>query len=95
MGERLTFTFALTGRRNGKHGTQGVALGYELAGLSARTEPQIGLFRTISTYLIFLDFEHATLRGRCANIQRRFEAKHCSSLCSQSEGVDFLAAFAG
>ena len=43
MGERLTFTFALTGRRNGKHGTQGVALGYELAGLSARTEPQIGL----------------------------------------------------
>ncbi len=52
MGERLTFTFALTGRRNGKHGTQGVALGYELAGLSARTEPQIGLFRTISIDLI-------------------------------------------
>ena len=43
MGEWLTFTFALTGRRNGEHGTQGVALGYELAGLSARTEPQIGL----------------------------------------------------
>ncbi len=53
MGERLTFTFALTGRRNGEHGTQGVALGYELAGLSARTELQIGLFRTISIYLIF------------------------------------------
>ena len=53
MGEWLTFTFALTGRRNGEHGTQGVALGYELAGLSARTEPQIGLFRTISIYLIF------------------------------------------
>jgi len=43
MGEWLPFTFALTGRRNGEHGTQGVALGYELAGLSARTEPQIGL----------------------------------------------------
>ena len=25
-------------------------------------------------------------KGRCADIQRRFEAKHCSSLCSQSEG---------
>ena len=44
MGEWLTFTFALTGRREWGHGTQGVALGYELAGLSARTEPQIGLF---------------------------------------------------
>ena len=43
MGEWLPFTFALTGRMNGEHGTQGVALGYELAGLSARTEPQIGL----------------------------------------------------
>ena len=40
MGEWLAFTFALSGRRNGVHGTQGVALGYELAGLSARTEPQ-------------------------------------------------------
>ena len=39
MGERLTFTFALTGRRNGKHGTQGVALGYELAALSGRYTP--------------------------------------------------------
>ncbi len=53
MGEWLTFTFALTGRRNGEHGTQGVALGYELAGLSARTEPQIGLFRTIFIDLVF------------------------------------------
>ncbi len=63
MGEWLTFTFALTGRRNGEHGTQGVALGYELAGLSARTEPQIGLFRTISIDLIFY-FEHPTFQGR-------------------------------
>ena len=36
MGERLAFTFALTGRRKWGHGTQGVALGYGLAGLSAR-----------------------------------------------------------
>ena len=43
MGERLTFTFALTGRRNGEHGTQGVALGSGLVGLSARAGPQIGL----------------------------------------------------
>ena len=35
MGKRLTFTFALTGRRNGEHGT----LGSELVGLSARTGP--------------------------------------------------------
>ena len=27
MGERLTFTFSLTGRREWGHGTQGVALG--------------------------------------------------------------------
>ena len=43
MGEWLAFTFALTGRREWGHDTQGVALGYELAGLSARAEPQIGL----------------------------------------------------
>ena len=45
MGERLAFTFALTGRRDWGHGTQGVALGYELAGLSARAGPlTIGLW---------------------------------------------------
>ena len=36
MGERLAFTFALTGRRVWGHGTQGVALGYGLAALSGR-----------------------------------------------------------
>ena len=70
MGERLAFTFALTGRRNGEHGTQGVALGYELAGLSARTEPQIGFFRTISIDLIFQFF---TL-----NLSRSFLSRHIS-----------------
>ena len=44
MVERLTFTFALTGRRNGEHGTQGVALGSGLVGLSARAWPLTGLF---------------------------------------------------
>ena len=44
MGERLTFTFALTERMNGEHGTQGVALGSGLVGLSARAGPQTRLF---------------------------------------------------
>jgi len=44
MGERLAFTFALTGRRDWEHGTQGVALGYGLVGLSARAGPQKRLF---------------------------------------------------
>ena len=44
MGERLAFTFALTGRREWGYGTQGVALGSELVGLSARAGPQTGLF---------------------------------------------------
>ena len=66
MGEWLIFTFALTGRREWGHGTQGVALGWELVGLSARAGPQTRLFRTISTYLIFLDFEHPTFQGQLA-----------------------------
>ena len=44
MGERLAFTFALTGRRVWGHDTQGVALGWGLVGLSARPGPQKGLF---------------------------------------------------
>ena len=43
MGERLAFTFALTGRREWEHGTQGVALGSGLVGLSARAGPQTRL----------------------------------------------------
>ena len=45
MGEWLIFTFALTGRREWGHGTQGVALGYGLAGLSARAGPHNRLLR--------------------------------------------------
>ena len=44
MGERLAFTFALTGRREWGYGTQGVVLGSGLVGLSARTGPQTRLF---------------------------------------------------
>ena len=44
MGERLAFTFALTGRREWEHGTQGDALGWGLVGLSARPGPQTRLF---------------------------------------------------
>ena len=41
MGERLAFTFALTGRREWGYGTQGVALGSGLIGLSARAGPPV------------------------------------------------------
>jgi len=44
MGERLDFTFALTGRRDWGHGTQGVVLGSGLVGLSARAGSQTRLF---------------------------------------------------
>ena len=62
MGERLIFTFALSGRRDWGYGTQGVALGWELAGLSARSGlaelsaragPQTRLFPHYLYYLIF------------------------------------------
>ena len=33
-----------------------------------------------------------TTRGRCADMWRRSEAKHCSSLCLQSEGDKYWAA---
>ena len=56
MGEWLAFTFALTGRREWRHGTQGVALGYELAGLSARAGPQTRLFSHNLHLLIFSGF---------------------------------------
>ena len=44
MGEWLAYTFVLTGRREWGHGTQGVALGSGLVGLSARAGPQTRLF---------------------------------------------------
>ena len=89
MGERLAFTFALTGRRDWEHGTQGVALGYGLAGLSARAGPQTRLFRTISTYLIFLDFEHSTFRGGCGTATRG-----AARTCDEALGRSTVAHFA-
>ena len=56
MGERLIFTFALTGRRDWEHGTQGASLGYGLAGLSARAGPQTRLFSHNLHLLIFSGF---------------------------------------
>ena len=68
MGEWLIFTFALTGRREWGHGTQGVALGSGLVGLSARAGPQTRLF---PHYLHLLNFSILnTLR------YRRFFSSH-------------------
>ena len=62
MGKWLTFTFALTGRREWGHGTQGVALGYGLAGLSARAGPQTGLFLHNLHLTKYFNFEPPTSR---------------------------------
>ena len=81
MGERLTFTFALTGRREWGHGTQGVALGSGLVGLSARAGPQTRLFPHNLHLLNFLDFERPIFRGAGASLSilvfRNFERPIC------------------
>ena len=89
MGEWLTFTFALTGRREWGHGTQGVALGYGLAGLSARAGPQTGLFPHNLHLLNFLDFEHPNLAGalphqfyRCLSASSRSMSSSVQPICS-------------
>ena len=67
MGEWLAFTFALTGRRFGFYVTQGVALGLELAGLSARAWPlTIGLWTcwAFSPCLAATIFAPLTLRAK-------------------------------
>ena len=63
MGERLIFTFALTGRREWGHGTQGVALGYGLAGLSARAGPHNRLLR----------------RQHCSSLCKQSELQCCAA----------------
>ena len=63
MGEQLAFTFALTGRREWGYGTQGVALGWGLVGLSARVGPQIRLFPHNLHLLNFLNFERPPFHG--------------------------------
>ena len=62
MGKWLAFTFALTGRREWGHGTQGVALGYGLAGLSARAGPQRGLFPHNLHLTKYFNFDPSTSR---------------------------------
>ena len=66
MVERLIFTFALTGRREWGHGTQGVALGYGLAGLSARAGPQTRLFSHNLHLLDISEFLTLNLQGAIA-----------------------------
>ena len=65
---KVWFTFALTGRREWGHGTQGVALGSGLVGLSARAGPQTRLF---PHYLHLLNFSILNTL-RC----RRFFSSH-------------------
>ena len=97
MGERLIFTFALTGRREWGMVPRALPWATDLLGFQPAQGRRQGFFRTISTYLISLNFEHSTFRGRlrhrykrrCANMRRSSGAKHCSSLCSQSEGVEY------
>ena len=66
MGERLAFTFALTGRREWGHGTQGVALGSGLVGLSARAGPQTGFFTRNLPPLDILILNALPFRGAIA-----------------------------
>ena len=63
MGERLIFTFALTGRREWGMVPRALPWATDLLGFQPAQGRRQGFFRTISTYLIFLDFEHPALRG--------------------------------
>jgi hypothetical protein len=63
MGERLIFTFALTGRREWGMVPRALPWATDLLGFQPAQGRRQGFFRTISTYLIFLDFEHPTKHG--------------------------------
>ena len=52
MGERLAFTFALTGRREWGHGTQGVALALDLLGFQPAQGRRQGFFRNESMKIL-------------------------------------------
>ena len=80
MDKRLTFTFALTGRREWGHGTQGVALGYGLAGLSARAGPQTRLFSHNLHLLNFYGILNTLPKALAI-----FATCSWPSLCEQSE----------
>jgi hypothetical protein len=68
MGERLAFTFALTGRGNGDMVPRALPWARNLLGFQPAQGRRQGFFRTISTYLIFLDFEHPTFQGQRASL---------------------------
>ena len=67
MGDRLIFTFALTGRREWGMVPRALPWATDLLGFQPAQGRRQGFFRTISTYLIFLDFEHPTKHGKKSN----------------------------
>ena len=86
MGEWLIFTFALTGRREWGHGTQGVALGYGLAGLSARAGPRNRLLRrsTVAHFARKMSYSAApqtfaecSRSASCCYVATLFDQKYC------------------
>ena len=61
MGEWLAFTFALTGRvGNVDMVPRALPWATNLLGFQPAQGRRKGFFRTISTYLTFLDFEYST-----------------------------------
>ena len=60
MGERLAFTFALTGRREWGLVPRALPWAGDLLGFQPAHGRRQGFFRTIFIYLIFLNFERPT-----------------------------------
>ena len=90
MVERLTFTFALTGRRNGEHGTQGVALGSGLVGLSARAWPLTGLFTHNLPSLDTLNLNTLPVRYRKNMFSEIFQQEGLQGLSLLYQGLSIL-----
>ena len=98
MGEWLTFTFALTGRREWGHGTQGVALGSGLVGLSARAGPQTRLFphnlhqldisilNTLAASGVARTFGEGLRRSTVAHFARKVRGTNIMANTSQRSG---------
>ena len=80
-------TFALTGRRRLYTDTQGVALGYELAALSGRSFSRFVRLSCAHALSLIIWLKSAFLLNN--KVRRNPGAKHCSSLCSQSEGDEY------
>ena len=80
-------TFALTGRRRLYTDTQGVALGYELVALSGRSFSRFVRLSCAHALPLIIWLKSAFLLNN--KVRRSPGAKHCSSLCSQSEGDEY------